>query len=103
MLSSRKWKAATKSAVDKTVWFAMVRKGENVEKGVLCTTFGAESVLEKESKVSILEKQEIAVSREPNNITKTTTPTMLKPEARVYFVNTLMRSMEVVKKELNSR
>ena len=73
-----------KSIVNRSVWSVMVRRGANVGREVLCTTLSAVHVLQMESKVSILVKRGIAVTKDKNNIGKTTSPTMLKQETSVF-------------------
>ena len=103
MWSNRRWKESIKSIVNKSVWFVMVRRGANVGREVLCTTLSAAHVLQMESKVSILVKQETAVTKDKNNIGKTTSPTILKQEARVSSENMLMQFMMGAKKGWNLR
>ena len=103
MWSNRRWKEAMKSIVNRSVWSVMVRRGANVGREVLCTTLSAAHVLQMESKVFILVKRGIAVTKDKNNIGKTTSPTILKQEARVFSGNMLTQSMMGAKKEWNLR
>ena len=50
--------------VDKNALSVMERRGENVVRGEECMKFGAEHVRQMESKVHILEKQEIVPTKE---------------------------------------
>ena len=89
----------TKRDVDRTVCLAMVRVQGTVEREVWFTKYGVVHVLERGSKVFILERRVFAATKGADNIGRIICLTTLKLEQKVYSGNMSMMSMMEMKKE----